>query len=562
MTAWAAVFVAQFGGRAPFHDDFFDLSLRLSRTPPTWAELWVPLNEHRLVLPRLVEWSVAQATGTGLRNQMAVNLALVSASAFAFIVAARGLRGSTAWADALFPLVLLSVGHYESLLWAVQINFYLPLLVQTLAMVGLAGAGERPSACRVGGIAVAAAALVLCGMQGVVTGLALAVWLTYVGYRELRKSGFTRAAGVAFAGAVVTFGMVAVILASYTPVTSTVPPRFGAATLRHFAHTLAIAWGPVAEDCRWAVPVRWPSPLGVATGVVVLLTVVRLLPALRDDRDRPAAVGLLGIGASLVAVAAALAYSRLGPLGGLVSNRYVTLMAPLVCWCYLTWVRFGAGRPVGELVTGGLFLTAVAVAWPNAVAGYAVARPQHLTHANIERDIYRGMPASFLAESYTWFLSPNNPPAVIPGLELLRENGVTPFQRIQPEPQITDVPSTWRTDGFPPGTNGWYETTGDVPYLFLTVRKTSPELITGVRITYSIEGTASRVSGAVSYRYRGPDGQTGNVTLPVFFDAGRGLEKRLWFGDGVDQFTILVNGPVRFSVDRVTGFEAKEAPRP
>src|SRR5207237_6340242 len=84
----------------------------------TLRDLWEPLNEHRVPLPKLVTWAVSRVAGYDPKAILRVDLALLSAGAAALTAAARRIRGSTRFGDAVSPLVLLSVGQAANSLGA------------------------------------------------------------------------------------------------------------------------------------------------------------------------------------------------------------------------------------------------------------------------------------------------------------------------------------------------------------------------------------------------------------------------------------------------------------
>jgi hypothetical protein len=494
---------------------------------------------------------VARVLGLGLRTQMAVDLALLSGLAAALIAAARRLRGSTRAADAFFPLVLLSVGQHENLLWAVQVNFVLPVCLQGAALVLVAGAGEQLSVRRATAAGCCAVALPLCGMQGLVIGATLAAWLTYAGWRG------GRAAVVAAGFALATAGVVVAYRVGYQPPVHETAPRLDAGAARYALRMLAVGWGPAAEELTPDEPTPWPSPVGVATLALLGLTIVRLVRAARDPRDRLAATGLLTLLAGLLVLAGGIAYGRAAFSGGAVVNRYVTLMAPALCGCYLAWVRFGP-PPAAGVIAGGMFLAAVAFAWPNAQAGLTAGRDKLLVHSSIERDVYRGVPASVLAEQYGWFLFPFDHGQVPPAFAALRDRGVSPFHRLAAEPRLREVPATWRVEASPAaGADGWCRA-GDVQTILLTVTVRSAERVTGVRLRYSLVGESNRVGGEAYWRWPVPTGGEWPMLLPQALEPGDGREKRLWLGEGTAGFTLVAHGPrVAVRVERVTAFVAE-----
>jgi hypothetical protein len=84
--------------------------------PLTFENLWAVHNDHRIVLTRLIELSLVRLSGGDFRVGMYVNVAVCAAIAAALIRAARRLRGRPAYQDALFPLLLLQLGHHQTFL--------------------------------------------------------------------------------------------------------------------------------------------------------------------------------------------------------------------------------------------------------------------------------------------------------------------------------------------------------------------------------------------------------------------------------------------------------------
>lgn len=62
----------------------------------------------------------------------------------------------------------------------------MPVYLQTLSLMLVAGIKDRLSSGRALLIGLCALGLPLCGMQGVVTGSIMAIWLIYAGWRAVR----------------------------------------------------------------------------------------------------------------------------------------------------------------------------------------------------------------------------------------------------------------------------------------------------------------------------------------------------------------------------------------
>jgi hypothetical protein len=258
-----------------------------------------------------------------------------------------------------------------------------------------------------------------------------------------------------------------------------------------------------------------------------------------------------------VALAAGIAYGRAEVSGGALVNRYVTLMAPVLCICYLSWVRVGPPLASGALC-GGLFLAAAVFAWPNAAAGLVAARAQHTVHKHIERDVKLGVPRSFLAEQYAWFLACPSPDWYEPILEELRQRGVAPLHLMAGEPRVRDVPTTWRVESFPAADPDGWARADELQHVFLAFTVSAPEPVTGVRIRYSVAGEPGQGSSEIYWRRPWTGGSEVPVTVINVFPIGQGRERRVWLGAGVSRFTGFVRGPhSAVRIEQVTAFVAE-----
>lgn len=552
MTGLAWWFIAHFGSRIPVIDDYFTVDLRLTAVP-AWHDLWAQLNEHRVPLPKLVSWASAKVFGVGMKSQMLVDLGIVAALAAGLLVMARRIRGHTAFADAFLPLVLLSVGQADNFLWAVQINFFLPLALQGWFLILLARTTDRISPLRALGFAACVVGLTLCGIQGIVTALPLAAWLAYAGWCEFRAGARGVAAGLILAG-VSTVAVAAANFVGYEQPPHAVAPRFGWAEVRYTLRALGGAWGPVAEDVGPTDATGWPPALGVATFLLIVATSLRLLLAALDPRNRPAAVGMLAFVVGFVALAAGIAYGRAGLTEGALAYRYITLTMPVLVWAYLAWLRFGP-----PTILNALFLAAAVFAWPNAAVGFERARMHHTFHTLVERDILVAVPASGLAAHHGWLLMEPEPYLIPPAFEKLRSAGVSPFNRIAPEPsRLTDLPTTWRYESASPApdADGWVRTGETVEARFaLAIDAARP--FVAVRIRYSFDGEKTKTDGDAFWDATGPDGQSlpRRVARP-FHAPGPGQEKTLWLGGGVTRVTFVVRGRLAVRIETVTAVAA------
>ena len=551
---WLACTVAAFGlvnryaGRTPYFDDFAFLPLQLFGDSTTLRDLWEPLNEHRVPLPKLVTWAVSRVVGYDPKAVMRVDLALVAAGAAALIAAARGFRGSTRFADAVFPLVTLSVGQADNFLWAVQVNFLLPAALLAGCLALITRIGPTLTAGRAAGIGALAVLLPLCGIQGQVPAVAVAVWLLGAGATICRTD--RRSAAIAAGSGVVSFAVVAACVAGYTRPEHHPTPEPDWLAARYTVRVMGGAWGPTSEQLGPSEPTSLPTYFGTGTAAVLLLTGWWTLRACRDRASRTAATGHLAFLAGMLALCAAIGVGRGAVNAGALANRYATLAAPLVCWAYLAAVRFGP--PIaGPVIASGLFLTACVVAWPNAAWGLDYARDWDAHQFRIDQDVKRGVPVSFLVEHHGAYLFPPESSYCGPVFEALRMKQVPPYYLIAAESKLKEVPVKWSLAAAPsPDRDGWY----DLPardHLRAEFTLDLPPTARGVVLRTSLRGTP-RVTRSDLWWEEPADGRE-PIRRAVWnpLDVGEGRVKRIWLGRPVGRLHLTLDGPAAVRIDGV-----------
>jgi hypothetical protein len=151
----------------------------------SFAELWAPHNEHRIVVLRVVSLVLSELTGWNLQIQMTVNLMIGVATLLLLLDAARRTFGSTNAAVVLavpFALLVLSLTQYESWLMASQIAYIATVFGVSLSAWALL---TRTSWAALGLALVGA--LIACMSSGA----GMTVWLAFLpavwrlGYRKI-----------------------------------------------------------------------------------------------------------------------------------------------------------------------------------------------------------------------------------------------------------------------------------------------------------------------------------------------------------------------------------------
>lgn len=370
LTLAAVGFVLTFGRDFPWADEWEFVPALFNREPVgPW--LWAQHNEHRLPLPRAIYWFLFQLTGD-FRAGMLLQVALLSAASLRLVRVARRERGRAAWADALFPALLLNWGHAENLLMGYQLCFALvAVLAVELFLAARGGHFKR--------VLPLTFLLALCGGAGLVFVPVVAAWRVAVGPARERWLWLLPAAylGVYFVG--------------YERPPHHPPPADPLLAAVVAGQVLAMSVG-------YAAAAVWPA--------VALALVALGVATLRHARTTGERVVVAAGGA--VAVAVGVGRSGFGDFEMGLWSRYGLLTAPLVVMAYFVLADRPRVRQLLAAAVLGLlpFNAAVGVDWGAALdrslapveaaarAGVPAADivRDHLTGTGQEERAVRGLP--------------------------------------------------------------------------------------------------------------------------------------------------------------------------
>lgn len=505
--ALAAVFtfVARFSVNTFYYDDWKDtVPLLASDDPPTPGALWRPHNEHRIPLPRLVQFAVFSWTGNDVRGVTLFNAAVLAVGPAALLWAAsrlplrsgpgrRGLR----LGDVVVPLALLHLGSWDNLLWAFQIQFALTVTLACclLAALLLLGTGAADDRRLVVALVACLALLLLCGTNGVAFAVPFVPYLVYLGQAmRRRKPEMRRTALLPWAGA-----LGAVVYCALYFIGLPRGPFPPADTLWEWARGslefLMTGFGPAVAPTA-AMPLAGLVVLGF--GFWAAAAALRALPAVAPE-ERPRLIGLLAFGAVVVLMAAAVGYGRggMGP-GSAAASRYCVLAALLLIAARFAFELYGGGPPARWAGTAAL-AALVALAYPaNAALGLSRGRSESELRGQFLEAVRAGSPFSALGLYGRGRVS-DSAEDVARGLGLLRDAKIEPYTRVQDDPPTTAVRvplGAPRFDGMEPAGAGFRAVRpgGNVAWRLAPAR---PAYV--VRLSYSFPedsppGTSYRVS--------------------------------------------------------------------
>jgi hypothetical protein len=397
-STWAAAtliaiwYIRHYARNVPFFDDFTIVSVMTRHEPLTYQWASAQYNEHRNVIPRLLQVALLRAI-PDFRAGLYLNAGFLSAAAASAIVVARRLRGSTSLLDVVLPLSILTLGQCECLLVGFALNLVMTSWItwRLIAVIGLSPyQGVWWTCLRIGGLTLL---LPLCGGSGMAMLPPLALWLAgYVAceWWSGREPGpGSRATGIVFLTA--TCAVVAWYLNGYVR-PAHIPP----------ATSVSAVCRTTLEVCSLVLsPTGWGYWRAAGLAVVLMSAATMILLGIvtwRVPEQRARAIGLIAVLLSLLGIALAVGYSRsgLGPgSGGF--GRYITIVMPLLGVVYFAWLIYG--KTTGRRAVQVVLLTFICASIPEqARSARAVGEVRRDLYIRIESGLQRGMPASRLLD--------------------------------------------------------------------------------------------------------------------------------------------------------------------
>lgn len=390
-TVWATAtlssvsYIHRYARNVPFFDDLTVVSVMTGHEPLSYEWASAQYNEHRNVIPRLLQVGLLRVI-PDFRAGLYLNVGLLSAAAASMIVLARRIRGRNSVVDVVLPMSILTVGQCECLLVGFALNLVMTAWI-AWSLISVISRSPHPpswwSCLQVGALLVL---LPLSGGSGMAMLPPLTLWLAgYVacGWWTMRDPGSSaRAIGLSLL--MTTSATVAWYLSGYArPAHIPRAPSWSAVCL-----TTLEVFGLVLS------PVGWSHPVAAGLAVVLLsggTAVLLAVTAHTSPDERPRALGLTAVLASMFGIALAVGYSRsgLGPGSGAYS-RYITVTTPLLGVVYFSWLLYG--RPAARRSVQFGLLVLICVGMPAQYrSARDVGRARRDLYARIEHGLESGM---------------------------------------------------------------------------------------------------------------------------------------------------------------------------
>ncbi len=415
---WAALLVADLvwtavcGNEVPFWDDWEFVPQITGGRPVTYAWLWSPHAEHRIVLPRLVYLGAVRIAGGDLRAPLIANVLLIAAAAAVLLLAIRRMRGHTAATDALVPIVFMHPGHAQVFLWGMGLAVSIWAMLGAVALA-LVARGPRCSWRRAIVLALSLAGLALSGASGLALVPPFVLWLAWA------MKDATRLVKVAIAipGTLAVLAWLASLLwldrPAVHPPSPGILPALGTAL-----EFLAMSFGPTGRA-------TWPVS-GMVMLVAVAVTVVLLGHALATQpSERIRTAGLLTALGAFVGLAIIVGWGRAGFGPGIgLATRYGLLAALAIVCAYVAALQSARWAPVVQTTLFVLVCAGLPYDVAVGIEDGAVWRARGMA---VRADVDAGLSPHEIATRHVGVIYPE-PTALEQGLALLRMARLGPYR--------------------------------------------------------------------------------------------------------------------------------------
>jgi len=426
-------YILAFGRELPIYDWWMMLPWYSGVEPVTPGWLWeqdqesrLPMprlagvgQEARLPIPRLLDMALWRTFGS-MRPTLFLSVFLLGAAALILLMAVRKARGRSKPGDAVIPLLLLNLGHYE----VVSLSYYMHFALSVFLMsVFLGGVISSRKAGPIMALSAGAAVflLPLSGPVGEAVAIPLALWVIAYGLFNSTGRPVDGKWGtpVAVAGIAGLTACGAYFIGYRAPVYVPPPPGI-TAIFRISLQFISMSLGPFGKN-EWYIAI----PL-------ILFISATSLFALRKDwvskiPDRWRTAGLAAFFAAMTLMIISIGWGRAGWAEDAgFRHRYTTIGAPILLAAYLA-LESGASAALRTLARTVLIAVAVSAYFLSIPAGLDFGRMRQAMFDSVRSDIVSGLTSREMATKW-WPSFYYGEPGAYSGLELMRKSGIGPYQ--------------------------------------------------------------------------------------------------------------------------------------
>jgi hypothetical protein len=539
MSASLLLLVARYGANAPFYDGWLMVELLDGTQRVDAAWLWESRNDHRIPIPKLALYGLYELFGWNFLSGMFANAFLMSGTALALILVAARMRGHVVYADAFFPLILTTWGHYENLLWSWQLTQVIPVVIVLTLLTRVVRSGIHLSTGEAILCGLGVLALPLCGVPGLAYVPGFALWLGAAGRRSWLSGAYPdRRIAVAlwgFAGA----ALLMIPLYFYGLETSVGDRPTALRIASTMAAFLAQAFGVAAQTFR--------SPFYFFVAAIFLLAAVLVLRALRDNnpeiRSRAWAMACFAIGFGGLALSVGVARP-----GEVFASRYFLQAVPAVCWAYFAFELFGASQ-LARRAPLGLTVIALAMSGLNYKVGHDYGRDRAQRFEFFEIDLLAGMPVQELLARHQRAVYPFPESGgfhwhggLISNFDVLRRAGIGVFGDLRSERYFLETPLDAVATLAPSGDSSSWTWTFQNGSFVAGFRMAPPQALNAANAPALTDPTKFLSDVTVLWRPAATETFTRDRRYTQWWDSGAGSVE-FWVYDTVHSIRIEVNDP-------------------
>jgi hypothetical protein len=387
LTASVAIaFVAHFGSNVPLWDDYSIVPQLAGQRPVTPSWLWEQCNEHRIPVPKLIMFSAERFAGNDVRAGMFLSLAALIGLAATLIALAAHLPGGLRAADAVFPILLLSLGQATNLLWNIQFFQALSILLGTAYLIPITMRPLWPGRFGLMAAGLGVALLPLCGGTGLMFVPGLELWLFGMSVAVARSNHPDRRRRLASLVAAMLPGLAIAIL-YFRGFRKGLHPPAPSGVLDALRTALQFLAGGIGQPAS----ALWPWSVWLTLGLIFVSLICLVYSWIRHREERHRVFGLICFLISILTIAGAVGWGRgwAGETAGF-QDRYITMAIPIWCWFAIVF-RVCTPASIGRLLQNFLFTLACACIWPNTVAGVQHGQEKSAWIKSLVHDISAGM---------------------------------------------------------------------------------------------------------------------------------------------------------------------------
>jgi hypothetical protein len=335
--------LVKYSRNIPFSEDWYFVPAMTGNEANLLDWLWSQNNEHRIPLPRLILLVLLKATNGDFRTGMLFNVILTGALAAAMILVARCIRGSrTCNADALFPIALLHLGHWENLFWCWQATFVIPLVLVGALFLAFV---RYPTLSNTGAAAVAGISLPLlplCGANGLLFVPGFMFLCIYCGIIHWRHDKKNKSQPWLYrwliGSSLLTLGITALYLVGLERASDGYPSANLLIAVQSAIKFLALSLGP-------AVRSSWGLSMIIIIGILLpffVFTVSGIIRYKEQEKNRVLVFFIFFVNVVVIAIAIGWGRTEVIKLwGGVWPARYSFIALPALLAAYFFSVLFG-----------------------------------------------------------------------------------------------------------------------------------------------------------------------------------------------------------------------------